>query len=164
VRYLLAQQLERATAHVFQVYAIRLQGRALIKEDGNGKFPSDPLASLMGQLHTIVKSHSANRHKRQYIRSTKPRVLPRVMAHVDQFSGQCDSPHRCLDNHLRRRHKGDDRTVMIWVHVCVQHAGGLHPRDRACQATDYFGLATLAKVGYTLDKSIANCQLPIADF
>jgi hypothetical protein len=87
-----------------------------------------------------------------------------MVSHIDQFGGECDRAKRGLHDGIGIRNKRDNRSVMIRIYVSVQNTGVVDGINHLCETLDRFNLATLTEVWYTLNQSISNCRLPIADW
>src|SRR6266850_8297394 len=98
---LFSEEFKGPTTHVFQIDAIRSPGCTFIEINRYRKFASNPVACRVSQHSAIIQRHSANGNKRQYVRGPKPRVNPRVHAHVNQLRCPGDRPDSCLDDKRR---------------------------------------------------------------
>jgi hypothetical protein len=78
-------------------------------------------------------------------------MLSSVSAQINQLRREPDDAHGCLNDLIGIGDKRNDRAIMIWVYVHIEHGCALDRFDDARQPLDDFGLAAFAKVWYTLN-------------
>jgi hypothetical protein len=103
------------------------------------------------ELHAVADADAFERHERQHVAGAQPRVLARVRAQVDQLGRARHGAHRGLDHVLGRGHEGDDRAVVVRVHVRPEHERALDRLDGSDEPPDRLHVTALAEVRHTLD-------------
>jgi hypothetical protein len=117
----------------------------------------------MSQRDAVFDRHSADRNERQYVSRPNARMLAPVRSQVDQCGSGCNCSQCAVNDRPRRGNKRDYGPIVIRIDMTIQNGHAVYRRNRLRDGFNDFGLAAFTEVWYTLDKTIADCGLLIAD-
>ena len=119
----------------------------------------DPLAHGAREFDAIVHRDARDRDERKDIERSDPRMFPAVRVHVNPLDRDRGPAKRRLGNRFPVANKRDHRTVVIRVHLHVEHADSGGGGD--CRGDFFHDVrpAALGEIRNALD-DLGHCGLP----
>ncbi len=145
---LLVQSLILAPAAHGQVAAFGGEGSSLVAVARYEQLAGNALGQVTGQLCTLVERDASHGNEWQHVGGTHTGVGAVMLAHVNQLASLLHSQVGCLDNGLRRTHKGDHSAVGSLTGVYIEQFHALDLGDDASDLIDNVHVAPLAEVGH----------------
>ena len=157
--YLLAHAFELPLADVLKISPLRPARRGLVKKGRDLKAPPGSFRHLLGDAHAIVKRHAEDRDKGDDVGRSQPRVRALLMIQINQVSSLANAAQGGLADGLARPGQGDDRAVVVGVHLLVEQVNLRHGEHGLDNRLHFGFVPAFAEVWNAFDDGLHNSNL-----